>query len=84
MFLECYEELSKLWNTDQNIKNVFLDLAESEYDNIADFMADHCRFGAEWATIMRKYYGDFDPVLDAHMICWCQSYFDGFYRRDFC
>lgn len=83
VFLACYDELSALWNSDRSIKNAFLILAESEYDNIADFMADHCSFGDEWAAIMRKYYGDFAPMLDAHLIDWCNKYFGGFYRRDF-
>lgn len=57
-------------------------MAESEYANIADFMAEHCCFNDEWAAILQKYYGEYHE-LDEHIMLWCQRYFGGFYRRDF-
>lgn len=82
VFLECYKELAALWNTDPTIKNAFIVMAEKEYDNIADFMAEHCNFSEQWAAILQKHYGDYN-ALDENIMLWCQRYFGGFYRRDF-
>lgn len=82
IFLDCYNELKALWDTEPSIKNTFIALAESEYANIADFMAERCYFNDEWVVILQKYYGEYCE-LDEHMMLWCQRYFGGFFRHDF-
>lgn len=82
VFLDCYNELKALWDTESTIKNVFIAMAESEYANIADFMAEHYYFNDKWAAILQNYYGEYHE-LDEHIMLWCQRYFGGFYRRDF-
>ncbi|MCI7767790.1 MAG: hypothetical protein MSJ26_07425 [Oscillospiraceae bacterium] len=81
--LKCYWELSRLWSSDKNIIKSFLKYAESDYNNIADFMYDHCKFRKEWMDILRKYYGDFANMLDEEIREWCTDYFGGYYRIDF-
>lgn len=82
VFLDCYGELSALWDTDNSIKEAFLTLAEHDYDNIVDFMNTHCDFMKEQALILEKYYGDFN-ILDDHFMEWCKRYFGGYFRWDF-
>ena len=82
VFLDCYEELAALWNTDPSIKNAFLILAENDYDSIWDFIGKHCKFGSGMGTILRRYYGSFH-ILGDHKKLWCERYFGGFFRRDF-
>lgn len=82
VFLDCFAELSALWDTDPSIKNAFLILSETDYDNIMDFIVTHCKFSGETDGILRRYYGSFH-MLEDHKQCWCTRYFGGYYRRDF-
>lgn len=87
VFLDCYEELKALWDTDSSIENAFMYLAESRYENISDFMTRYCKFGKEQTAIIQKYYGDYESIITNHITehrwMWCERYFDGkFYRKD--